>query len=87
MRSNVAALALFLGVFSTLSAPAPALAKDAPIPIKVVIVTMFEAGADTGDTPGELGTVGWNAITSTRSFPSLRPTTTCASIATESWPC
>jgi purine nucleoside permease len=24
-----------------------------PIPIKVVIVAMFERGADTGDTPGE----------------------------------
>lgn len=24
-----------------------------PIPVKVVVVTMFEAGADTGDTPGE----------------------------------
>src|SRR5277367_2076927 len=50
MRSNVAAVALFLGV---LSAPVPSSAKDAPIPIKVVIVTMFEAGADTGDRPGE----------------------------------
>ena len=26
---------------------------QAPIPIKVVVVTMFERGADTGDTPGE----------------------------------
>src|SRR3989442_9653682 len=24
-----------------------------PIPIKVVVVTMFERGEDTGDTPGE----------------------------------
>src|SRR5580704_5983906 len=46
MRSNVAALALLFGVFGA--------AKDAPIPIKVVVVTMFEAGADTGDRPGEL---------------------------------
>jgi len=30
------------------------LAKDRPIPIKVVVVTMFELGADTGDRPGEL---------------------------------
>ena len=29
-------------------------AKDRPIPIKVVVVTMFERGADTGDQPGEL---------------------------------
>ena len=41
MRSNVAAT-LFFGILGVLSA-AP------PIPIKVVIVTMFEAGADTGD--------------------------------------
>jgi len=26
----------------------------APIPVKVVVVTMFEVGADTGDAPGEL---------------------------------
>src|ERR1035437_7529424 len=32
----------------------PLLSKDKPIPIKVVIVTMFERGADTGDQPGEL---------------------------------
>lgn len=29
------------------------LAKEKPIPVKVVIVTMFERGADTGDAPGE----------------------------------
>ena len=33
---------------------APALAVAAPIPIKVVVVTAFEIGADTGDTAGEL---------------------------------
>src|ERR1700678_1729021 len=54
MRSNLAAVTLFFGIFGALSAPAPSLAKDSPIPIKVVIVTMFEAGADTGDRPGEL---------------------------------
>ena len=35
---------------------APLHAADAPappLPVKVVIVTMFEAGADRGDTPGE----------------------------------
>ena len=32
----------------------PALSKDKPIPVKVVVVTMFERGADTGDMPGEL---------------------------------
>ena len=29
-------------------------AKDKPIAVKVVVVTMFERGADTGDAPGEL---------------------------------
>jgi purine nucleoside permease len=29
-------------------------AKSRPIPVKVVIVTMFEVGEDTGDQPGEL---------------------------------
>src|SRR5579862_9386929 len=28
-------------------------AKPAPIPVKVVVVTMFERGEDTGDAPGE----------------------------------
>lgn len=28
-------------------------ANPAPIPVKVVVVTMFERGEDTGDTPGE----------------------------------
>src|ERR1051326_8484944 len=28
--------------------------QDKPIPVKVVIVTMFERGADSGDEPGEL---------------------------------
>src|SRR5271165_7227035 len=38
-----------------LAALAPlAAAKPAPIPVKVVVVTMFEVGADTGDAPGEL---------------------------------
>jgi len=27
--------------------------QTAPIPIKVVVVTMFERGEDSGDTPGE----------------------------------
>jgi purine nucleoside permease len=43
---------LLLAVLALLSlAAAPALA--APIPIKVVILTTFEAGEDTGDRPGE----------------------------------
>lgn len=32
----------------------PALSKDKAIVVKVVVVAMFEQGADTGDTPGEL---------------------------------
>ncbi len=47
MRSPIPAVTLFLGMIG-------ALAGAPPIPIKVVIVTMFEAGADTGDRPGEL---------------------------------
>jgi purine nucleoside permease len=31
-----------------------AAAKQRPIPVKVVVVAMFEVGADTGDQPGEL---------------------------------
>src|ERR1700738_4828620 len=30
-----------------------AAAEERPIPVKVVVVTMFERGADTGDEPGE----------------------------------
>ncbi|HEV3329619.1 MAG TPA: purine nucleoside permease [Bryobacteraceae bacterium] len=48
MGTNLSAgiLGLLLGV--------PAFAADKPIPVKVVVVTMFERGADTGDVPGEL---------------------------------
>jgi purine nucleoside permease len=47
MPSKLAAVALFFGIGGAGLA-------DPPIPIKVVVVTMFEAGADTGDRPGEL---------------------------------
>lgn len=33
---------------------ARAAAPSGPIPVKVVVIAMFEPGADTGDTPGEL---------------------------------
>jgi len=33
---------------------APAAQQPLPIPVRVVVVTMFEVGADTGDAPGEL---------------------------------
>jgi purine nucleoside permease len=54
MRSNVAAAGLLAGILGALSATAASPAKDPRIPIKVVIVAMFESGADTGDRPGEL---------------------------------
>ncbi|HXP86196.1 MAG TPA: purine nucleoside permease [Bryobacteraceae bacterium] len=49
MRST----ALFLFAAVALTARFSA-AKDPVIPVKVVVVTMFERGADTGDEPGEL---------------------------------
>lgn len=44
------------GVISAalLGAPVQARAQEMRIPIKVVVVTMFEIGNDTGDRPGEL---------------------------------
>src|SRR6202790_5769754 len=41
-----------IAVVLGLSIGVPAFSK--PIPIKVVIIAMFERGADTGDQPGEL---------------------------------
>ncbi len=41
--------ACILAAFGT-----PAFAQPTPIPVKVVVVTMFELGADAGDQPGEL---------------------------------
>jgi purine nucleoside permease len=41
-------------VAALILATGSASAKDHRIPIKVVVVTMFERGADTGDQPGEL---------------------------------
>jgi purine nucleoside permease len=52
MRSNIA-MTLVFSILGPLSGTGRA-KEDAPIPIKVVIVTMFEPGADTGDRPGEL---------------------------------
>jgi purine nucleoside permease len=46
-----------LGVASllaiVLAAPTPLPAASAPLPIRVVVVTTFEPGADSGDRPGE----------------------------------
>jgi purine nucleoside permease len=39
---------------AVLLAAATAIAQTAPIAVKVVVVTMFEVGEDTGDAPGEL---------------------------------
>lgn len=41
-------------LLSTLSLFTTAYAKSRPIPVKVVVVAMFEVGNDTGDAPGEL---------------------------------
>jgi purine nucleoside permease len=44
-------------VHGGVQAPHPvAAARPSPIPIKVVVVTMFEIGEDTGDRPGEFQT-------------------------------
>lgn len=48
MAPILAAILALLLSFPTLSA------AEKPIPVKVVVVTMFERGADTGDMPGEL---------------------------------
>jgi len=50
MRSpSIASFILLLACLAAVCA-----AQPRPIPVKVVVVTMFEPGADTGDTPGEL---------------------------------
>jgi purine nucleoside permease len=46
------AWAVWAGLFSFLVAQTVA-AQVKPIPVKVVVVTMFERGEDTGDAPGE----------------------------------
>ncbi len=47
-------LVAFFAILTPLWPPTPLSASPTPIPIKVVLVTMFEVGADTGDRPGEL---------------------------------
>ncbi len=53
--SSFQQLASALLLFASFVLPlyAQSAAIPAPIPIKVVVVTMFERGEDTGDTPGE----------------------------------
>lgn len=50
-RTRLRAHCLLLGVFA-LTAPL-AFAQHKPWPVKIVIVTTFEVGEDTGDAPGE----------------------------------
>lgn len=45
---------LLFALFGALVAIAPGYAEPHPIPVKVVVVAMFEVGNDTGDVPGEL---------------------------------
>jgi len=45
---------LSLAFLLSISLVTAAVGKPRPIPVKVVVVTMFEVGADTGDAPGEL---------------------------------
>jgi len=50
-------MAIFLRRFFSLfavTAVTTLFAQTTPIPVKVVVVTMFEVGQDTGDAPGEL---------------------------------
>jgi len=47
-------LCAFVCVFFCLTAGSVVAAKPKPIPVKVVVVAMFEVGNDTGDQPGEL---------------------------------
>ena len=55
MRPFLAFLLLATAAYACAQPQAPAQAPtpDHPIEIKVVVLAMFEAGADTGDTPGE----------------------------------
>src|SRR5437588_10863372 len=46
-------LVLIVVAIPTIHLVAQATSSSKPIPIKVVIVAMFERGEDTGDTPGE----------------------------------
>ena len=46
-------LCTFLLLATTTCAPILAQTPPRPIEIKVVVISMFEQGADTGDTPGE----------------------------------
>jgi purine nucleoside permease len=53
-QSMMTCLRSFLICFLTIVVALAAAAKSSLIAVKVVVVTMFELGADTGDAPGEL---------------------------------
>lgn len=60
----------FVFVFTICAHTAPLTISPAKIPIKVVVVTMFESGEPTGDKPGELQLwVERGQLTSTLDFP------------------
>ena len=51
MIFHLRSLVAFLGILALAPAVFP---KPRPIPVKVVVIAMFEIGQDTGDQPGEL---------------------------------
>ncbi len=53
MTSRKLFLPCLLAILFATTSEATGKSKAKPIPVKVVVVTMFERGADTGDAPGE----------------------------------
>ena len=53
IRPGPCALAFAASLAPSLAASGAAAAEQAPLPIRVVVVTTFEVGRDTGDAPGE----------------------------------
>lgn len=53
IRSLISAGITFSLLASFLGTIVPAKAEEQKIPVRVVVVTTFELGQDTGDTPGE----------------------------------
>ena len=54
MRILACCLVILLSIAATAQTTSPPGTTPARIPVKVVVVAMFEVGADTGDAPGEL---------------------------------
>jgi purine nucleoside permease len=52
-RAATAAASAVVALVAVLTMPSSARADVVPIPVRVVVVTTFELGADTGDAPGE----------------------------------